>query len=82
MKLKTYLKAMPVDERKAFAERCRTTIGHLSNVAYGCRSCSAPLAMAIERESGAQVTVEEMCPNVDWSYFRSPAKPKTSRRVA
>lgn len=58
-----------------FAARCGTSIGHLTNVAYGYRSCAESLAIAIERETGGAVTVEELRPDIDWQVIRGkPAK--------
>jgi DNA-binding transcriptional regulator YdaS (Cro superfamily) len=69
MDLKAFLKSLPADEDRAgFAVRCGTTIGHLRNVMYGQRKCSAKLAVAIERESIKKVTRRELCPRT-WSNF-------------
>lgn len=62
MNLKTYLHSMLVPDRKAFAERCGTTYQHLQNIIYGDKSCGEPLALAIQRESGGAVSVEELRP--------------------
>lgn len=85
MQLKAFLKSMTVADRRSFAERCETTLGHLSNVAYGSRTCSPELAVALDRESHGRVAVEESCPSVDWAYLRrastkSPLR-STTRKV-
>lgn len=72
-----YLKAKSPDAREAFAERCGTTIGHLNNVALSHKTCSAALAVAIERESRGAIRCEDMCSSVDWAVVR-----KKSRRVS
>lgn len=75
MKLIEYLRTLSVDERAAFARRCKTTPNHLRNVSYDQKTCGEDLAMAIERESGGQVTVEEMRPDLAdlWAYMRGTA---------
>lgn len=70
MELKSYFLALPVDERTAFASRCGVALGHMRNLAYGTRACTEGTAIAIERESGRQVTCEELCPDADWAYLR------------
>ena len=72
MELKKYLFSMKVGDREQFAVRCGSTYGHLRNVAYGHKPCSAELAMEIERESGAAVRCESLCPNADWATVRQP----------
>lgn len=70
MDLKTYFLGLPVDQRASFAERCGVAAGHLRNIAYGSRSCTEGVAIAIERESGGAVTCEALCPGTDWAYLR------------
>lgn len=66
MDLKTFLKSLPDEPaREAFAAKCETSAGHLRNVSYGQRPCAPALAVAIERESGREVTRQELCPE-DW----------------
>jgi len=52
-------------DRATFAIRCDTSLGHLTNVAYGYKPCSPELAVSIERESGGAVTRPELRPE-DW----------------
>lgn len=69
MELKAFIKSLGDEsQRKAFAERCGSTIGHVRNVMYGFRPCSAELAAAIERESGKVVTRRELCP-ANWQVI-------------
>lgn len=44
----------------------------MNNVAYGLRPCGERLAIDIERQSGGQVTVEELRPDLaeHWAYLR------------
>jgi len=71
MVLTEYLKSLTPEDRDAFAARCGTTIGQLRQVAGGHRRAGESLAINIERESGRQVTCEELRPDVDWAYLRS-----------
>lgn len=66
MKLIDYLRPFDRAERSAFAERCGTSLGHLTNIAYGYKPCSPELAVSIELESGRAVTRPEMRPE-DWA---------------
>jgi DNA-binding transcriptional regulator YdaS (Cro superfamily) len=70
MKLLPYLKTLSPDRRRIFAARCDTSLGHMTNVAYGYKPCAESLAIAIERESAGAVTVEELRPDVDWAVIR------------
>jgi DNA-binding transcriptional regulator YdaS (Cro superfamily) len=71
MDLQTYLRDhLARADREDFAERCGTAWGHLRNVAYGSRPCTALLAIEIDRETGGKVTAEELCPDADWSHIR------------
>lgn len=65
MNFKDYYLAIPVSERSAFALRCGTKRGQLDQIAFGFRTPSAILAVAIEQESKGAVTRPELCPN-DW----------------
>lgn len=82
--LLTFLNSLSPADREAFAERCNTSVGHLKNVAYGYKPCSAELAIAVERETVRQVTCESLCPDVDWAYVRGTTKsaPRRTGQVA
>lgn len=85
MELKEFLKGLPTDERDAFASRCRTTLGHLRNVAYGIKPCGESLAIDIDRESEGKVSCEELRSDVDWAYLRGSSggsRPNTRRKRA
>ena len=64
MELKPFLMSLSMADRKAFALRCGTSLGHLNNIAsgYNNKTCSTELAVAIERESKKVVTRPELCP--------------------
>lgn len=65
MELKTYLSTLDVLKRDDLARNCGTTRGHLQNICYGLRTCSAELATALERESGGAITRRDLRPD-DW----------------
>lgn len=67
---KSFFMGLSVAEREAFAKRCGTSRGHLTNIAYG-KSCAESLAINIERESAGAVRCEDLCPDVDWAYIRN-----------
>ena len=56
MSFKTYFMSLTPEQREDFADSCETSRGHLQNVAYGYRTCSPELAVAIERESKKAVS--------------------------
>ena len=66
MDLKSYWRSMPKDERKQFAAECSCSYGHLINVVYGYRRCTAELALKIEKRSRGIVKKEEIAPHVEW----------------
>ncbi len=66
MKLLPYLLSKTKPDRDAFAVLCGTTLGHITNIAYGMKSCGPELAVNIERESGGAVTRRELRPR-DWA---------------
>lgn len=72
MDFRTYFFRMTVAARADFARRCNTSSGHLRNIAYG-KPCGEDLAICIDRESGGVITVEVLCPGVDWAYIRGSA---------
>lgn len=81
MSLKEHLKTIRPIDRPAFAQACGTTLGHLTNVAYGYRPCGESLAIAIERETNGTVRVEDLRPDVDWSVIRA-RPPRRVREAA
>lgn len=69
-KFKSFFMSLVVAERIRFAERCGTSKGHLTNIAYG-KPCAESLAINIERESLGAVRCEDLCPAVDWAFIRN-----------
>ena len=57
-------------QRKAFAKRCRTTVGQIANVYRGQRRPSVSMSIAFDRETGGQVRMEKLRPDVDWKYLK------------
>lgn len=85
MDLKNFLSPMSPEMRDEFAQRCMTSKGHLQNIMYGMKPCSAGLAVLIERESKRKVTRQELV--ADWINFwpeldRKPRKPREEKAVA
>ena len=69
MDLRTFLASMTPEARDDFAARVGVSVGHLRNIAYGSKPCSAEHAIAIEVASGSRVRVEPLCPGLDWAAF-------------
>lgn len=70
IQLKQFLKPMNKDQRIAFAIKCGTTLGNFYQMIYGTTSCSASLAIAIDRESNGAVRCDDLCPQADFDYLR------------
>ncbi len=62
--LKTFWFGMPVEKRKEFALACKTWVGHLTNACYGYTTLNPALCVLVERESGGQVTRQDL--RDDW----------------
>lgn len=84
MDLKTYFLGLQVEQRADFARRCGVALGHLRNIAYGSRSCTEGLAIAIERETAGLLTCESLCPGADWAFIRGTGArpPQEARKIA
>ena len=73
MEFKTYWLSLKPEQRKSFADRCGYKVGYLDHVSTGYRKASVhKLAPKIERESGGQVTRQELRPDV---FGEAPATP-------
>lgn len=64
MLFKTFFSELSTDGRKAFAEKVGTSVGHLTNYAYGYTTLAPAVCVSVERESGGKVTRQEM--RDDW----------------
>jgi len=82
MDIKTFLSHMTVAQREDFAARCKTSIRHLQNVAYGYKPAGESLCINIERESKGQVRCESLRPDVDWAVLRNSTARRPGRREA
>lgn len=77
MELHAYYSALPAEERAELANACKTTVGHLQNIAYGLRKASATLAVAIERATSGAVTRRDLRPDdwhLIWPELATPTK--------
>lgn len=83
--LRTYLNSLEVDDQTSYAERAGTTLGYLRKALSTKERIAESTAIALDRESGGEVPVESIRPDVDWSYLRGTAKRgsklTTSRRA-
>lgn len=83
--LKGYWDKLSLEKRDRLATACGTTVGHLRNVAYGSRSCSMELALALERETRNTkdaLRAESLFPAADWKYLRTRRFSLTSGSAA
>jgi DNA-binding transcriptional regulator YdaS (Cro superfamily) len=62
MSLKLHLTSLSASEQEELAQSCRTTVGHLRNVAYGFRVASPALAMSLEDLTHGAVTRRDLRP--------------------
>ena len=65
MQFKIYFFRLSKQERKEFAEKVGTSVGHLTNFCYGYTSLAAKACVLIERESKGEVSRRNLMPN-DW----------------
>lgn len=70
MSLREYIKGLDKAALEGLAERCKTSVGQLKQVAYGNRRASAGLAVCLERETQGAVTCESLREDIDWAYLR------------
>jgi hypothetical protein len=81
MDLKTYWTSLDAEKREQFVSRCSpTSKGHIQNVMYGVRPCSADLAVLMERHSDGKVTVEESGCDCKWVRLPDPSWPHPKGR--
>lgn len=72
--LKEFLGGLSASEREGFAANCRTSCGHLRNVAYGKKPAES-LCILIELHSSRQVVCESLRPDVSWWVIRGDQAP-------
>jgi DNA-binding transcriptional regulator YdaS (Cro superfamily) len=68
-----YLRTLPVEERDAFAARCKTTVGYLRKAVSVKQQLGVELCVNLERESGGALRCERLFPGLDWEYLRRSA---------
>ncbi len=72
--LRTYLNSLEPSEQERFAKRCGTSVGYLRKALSTKERFREGLSIALERESGGAVPVEDTRPDVDWAYLRGSSK--------
>lgn len=80
--LTQYLKELDDDGREQLAVACKTTVGHLRNVGYGCSTCHPTLASRIWRHSKGHVSRESLCPDDYWEIWPDLKPPKSAKKKA
>lgn len=73
MTLLDYINSLSPADQTSFASRCGTSVAYLRQVAYGNRRCSEGLAISIDRESGRQVRMQALRPDMDWAHLARAA---------
>lgn len=73
--LKKLLNQFARETRREIAERCGTSLGHLTNVANGYKQCGPLLAAVLELEFKGAVTRQDLRPN-DWQLIWPELTPK------
>jgi hypothetical protein len=85
--LREYLKKMKKAEREKFAERCKTTTGHLKQVALAGRLIQPWLAINLDRESGGVLNFEELVDDadddraIDWEYVMARKQLRMGNKI-
>jgi DNA-binding transcriptional regulator YdaS (Cro superfamily) len=75
MTLHEYLRRISKADRAKLAAEVGYHENTLVNVSNGSKSCSAGLAIELERATRGVLRVEDICPAIDWSVIRG----KTAR---
>lgn len=78
MTLHEYIRGLEREALYSLANRCRTSVGQLKQVAYGNRRAGAGLAVDIERETGGAITCEQLRADIDWAFVRSTSAKKAA----
>lgn len=80
MDLKTYYFSLKPEGRDEFAALCKTTRGHIQNIAYGFRKATAELAAQFELHSNGRVPVEVTLASHQWVRVKDKAWPHAKGR--
>jgi len=79
MEFKSYFFGLSVIDRKSFAKKASSSVGHLTNCAYGYAPFSPALCLSIERQTNGQVKRSQLRPkdgHLIWPDVKAPAKTK------
>jgi len=79
-KLIKYLNSLAKPEQVAFAEACGTSVGYLRKAASSGQLLNIATCVAIERQSGGQVTRMDLRPD-DWAANWPELAPTHTRRA-
>jgi len=73
----SYMMALSLERRRAFAARVPINLVYLDQLAhgYGGRKPTVEMAVRIERASYGRVRCENLVPEFDWAYFASRTQP-------
>lgn len=69
-KLRQHLNGLSLDEQKAFATRCQTTLGYLRKALSASDRLGEMLCLRIAAQSNGQIKPEDLRPDVDWADIR------------
>lgn len=72
--LREYLNSLDRPAQESYAARCGTTLGYLRKALSTKERIAESTSIALERESGGRVLVDDLRPDVDWAYLRGTAK--------
>lgn len=64
MDIKSFIEPMSADEKAAFAERAKTSVAYLSQLANGHRKAGLKTVHAIEQASNGSVTGHDLRPDI------------------
>ncbi|MEW8178589.1 MAG: YdaS family helix-turn-helix protein [Candidatus Thiodiazotropha endolucinida] len=64
MDIKAFIEPMSADEKAAFAERAKTSVAYLSQLANGHRKAGLKTVHAIEQASNGSVTGHDLRPDI------------------
>lgn len=81
MKPRIFWTGLSADDKRELASKCKTSVGHLSNIFCCNKKCGEELAILLEKHSGGLVVCEALRPDIPWSVLRNaPPQPGTARK--
>lgn len=57
-------------EQELMAKLAGTTLGQLKQIGFGNRPCNARTAIGVDKVTRGEVSMIELCPDLDWQYVR------------